>query len=272
MVDEASMVSTAHLDAIRAHVTAAGARMVLTGDLRQLASVEAGGVMELLDGHAATYTLTEIRRFHEDWERGASLRLRDGNADALVEYDKHGRLIGVDTLDDAITAAACAAVADRMDDRTTVVVASANELAASIACQIRDQLIDLGLVHADGVLLGRDRNTGGIGDVVMCRRNDYQVGVTNRAQYRILDTTEDGGLVVQQLPRPGQHTPLPTDPIEIPASYVAEDVQLGYAATVHAAEGLTVHNGHSVTDGRDDAAAQYVAITRGRDRNTVYVP
>jgi hypothetical protein len=141
-----------------------------------LASVEAGGVMELLDGHARTYTLTEIRRFTQDWERGASLRLREGDAAALAEYDKHGRLIGVDTLDDAIAQAARAAVADRMDDRTTVVVASTNELAASIACQVRDQLIDLGRVHSDGVLLGRDRNTGGVGDVVMCRRNDYRSG------------------------------------------------------------------------------------------------
>jgi conjugative relaxase-like TrwC/TraI family protein len=271
MVDEASMVSTANLDAIREHVQAAGARLVLTGDPRQLSAVGAGGAMGLLDGYAETYTLTEIRRFREEWEREASLRLRAGDPTALVDYDRHGRLVGTENLDEAIAQAARAAVADRMDGRSTVVVASTNDLAAQIAAQVRDQLIELGQVEPDGVRLGRDGNTGGIGDIVMCRRNDYGVGVNNRAQYKVLDTREDGALVVQQIPRPGQHTPPPAEPIDIPARYVADDVQLGYAGTVHAAEGLTVDNGYWVTAGGDKLSAAYVAATRGRERNTVIV-
>ena len=65
-----------HLEAIRARVDAAGARLVLTGDPYQLGPIEAGGAMGLLDGHAETYTLTEVRRFTHDWERAASLALR----------------------------------------------------------------------------------------------------------------------------------------------------------------------------------------------------
>jgi conjugative relaxase-like TrwC/TraI family protein len=272
MVDEASMVATRHLDAIRRHVNAAGARMVLTGDPRQLSAVEAGGVMGLLDGHAQTFTLTDIRRFAEDWERGASLQLRDGDPDALVAYEKHGRLVEAQDLDDAIAVAARSAVADRMDDRSTVVIAGSNTLAAKIACQVRDQLIDLGLVESGGVLLGRDRNTGGVGDVVMCRRNDTRLGVHNRAQYKVLETRADGGLVVQELPRPGQHTPPAPGPIHLPGHYVTEDVQLGYAGTIHAAEGLTVQNGYLVSTGSDGPAATYVGLTRGGLRNTVIVP
>ena len=271
MVDEASMVSTAHLDAIRRHVAAAGARIALTGDPRQLASPEAGGVMDLLDGHAETYTLTDIRRFHETWEREASLRVRAGDITGLDEYEKHGRLLGVDTLEEAIAVAARGAVADRMDDKTTVVVASTNDLAARVACQVRDQLVDLGLVQPGGVTLGRDGNTGGIGDVIMCRRIDRRIGVTNRAQYKVLHTREDGSLTVQELPRPGQRTPVSADPIEIPAAYVADDVQLGYAGTIHSTQGLTVQRDHSLTDGSEGPAALYVAMTRGQERNTVIV-
>jgi hypothetical protein len=105
----------------------------------------------------------------------------------------------------------------------------------------------------------------------MCRRIDRGIGVTNRAQYKVLDTREGGSLVVQELPRPGQRTPVSPDPIEIPAHYVAEDVQLGYAGTIHATQGLTVEHDQSLTDGGMDAAALYVAITRGRERNTVIV-
>ena len=268
MVDEASMVSTKHMDAIRRHVTAAGARIVLTGDPQQLAAVEAGGVMGLLDGHAPTYTLTEIRRFRDDWERAASLQLREEDPAALVQYDKHGRLTEAADLDDAVTIAARSAVADRMDGKSTVVVASANDVAARIACQVRDQLIDLGLVETGGVFLGRDRNTGGVGDIVMCRRIDRGIGVTNRTQYKVLETREDGGLIVQEIPRPDQRTPVSTDPIEIPAGYVREDVQLGYAGTVYATQGVTVQRGHWVTTGTDPG---YVPMTRGRERNTAIV-
>jgi conjugative relaxase-like TrwC/TraI family protein len=268
MVDEASMVSTRHMDAIRRHVQAAGARIVLTGDPAQLAAVEAGGVMPLLDGHAPTYTLTEIRRFHEDWERAASLRLRDGDPDALVAYEKHGRLVEAADLDEAVTIAARSAVADRMDGKATVVVAATNDLAARIACQVRDQLIELGHVEPGGVFLGRDRNTGNVGDIVMCRRIDRRIGVTNRTQYRVLETRDDGGLLVQELPRPDQRTPVSPDPIEIPTGYVAADVQLGYAGTVYATQGVTVDRGHRVTTGADPG---YVPMTRGRERNTAIV-
>ena len=62
-------------------------------------------------------------------------------------------------------------------------------------------------------------------------------------------------------------------PILLPAGYVAEDVQLGYGSTVHAAQGITVDTAYNLTGGgtRLDAAAQYVAQTRGRDLNIAIV-
>jgi ATP-dependent exoDNAse (exonuclease V) alpha subunit len=81
VVDESAMTSTADLSAIRGHVEAAGAKLLLTGDHRQLAAVGAGGGMDLLatQGAAPSYELAETRRFTESWERQASLRLRDGD-------------------------------------------------------------------------------------------------------------------------------------------------------------------------------------------------
>jgi hypothetical protein len=235
--------------------------------------------MGLLDGHAETYTLTDIRRFTANtWESGASLALRDGNLDALAEYDRHGRLLGHDNTSDAVEAAATAAVADRVDGRTTVVVTATNEQAAAIATQVRDQLIDLGIVNPDrGVLLGRDGSTASVGDLVAPRRNDYGLGVTNRDQYVVTDVGDDGSLTVtpaskpsnEQSGHPGERTEAAV--IVLPAEYVAEDVQLGYASTVHAAQGLTVDAAHLVTDGTLNAPTLYVAMTRGRLRNTAHV-
>ena len=42
------------------------------------------------------------------------------------------------------------------------------------------------------------------------------------------------------------------------------------SATVHAAQGRTVDTAHTVIGAGTDAASAYVAMTRGRDRNTAY--
>ncbi len=273
LVDEASMVTTRDLETIRAHVEAAGARLVLTGDPHQLGAIEAGGVLGLLDGHAETYTLADVRRFHEPWERQASLDLRAGNPEALATYDAHGRLLSYDSPEAALDAAAQAAVADRLSGRSVVVVTGTNEQAATVSANIRAQLVALGLVEETGILLERDQVTAGIGDLIAARRNDYRIGVTNRLQYVIRSIEDDGALLVEQVADP--HDPggsrTPGAPVRLPAPYVLEDVQLGYASTVHAAQGLTVDAGHLVTDGDVDDKALYVALTRGGVRNTAHV-
>src|SRR5206468_2009947 len=114
-------------------VDSIGARIVLMGDQRQLGSVGAGGAMGLVDGRAETYTLSDVRRFREEWESNASLRLRDGDREALVDYDRHGRLVEAASMDEAITAAARAAAADRVAGLSVVVSADTNEHAARIA-------------------------------------------------------------------------------------------------------------------------------------------
>nr|WP_269810176.1 AAA family ATPase [Kineosporia rhizophila] len=268
LVDEASMVTTADLTRIRALAEQAGARVVLTGDPRQLGAVEAGGVMGLLDKHAETYTLSEVRRFSEPWEAAASLRLRDSDQDVLDVYDRRGRLLSHDTHEEAITAAATAAVADRVDGRSVVVVAGSNAEAAEISAQIRAQLIDLGLVDAhDQVALGKDGATAGIGDLIVTRQNDYKIGVYNRGQYTVTAVGADGSLTVTATDQPEG----PDGRRVLPAEYVDEHVQLGYAATVHASQGLTVDSAHLVTGGGIDAATTYVGMTRGRLRNTAHV-
>jgi AAA domain len=92
VIDEASMVSTADLAAVEAVATRQGAKILLTGDTEQLSAPQAGGAMRLLAGEHGDYQLRTVRRFEQEWERDASLRLRDGDADVLAEYDQRGRI------------------------------------------------------------------------------------------------------------------------------------------------------------------------------------
>jgi hypothetical protein len=271
VVDESSMVSTSDLAAIHAHAEKAGAKLLLTGDHRQLAAVGAGGAMDLLTGMAPTYELVEVRRFHADWEGPASLRLRDGDQTVLSEYHKHGRLIDAGTTEQAEASAARAWLADTLNGDRSLLIVDTNEQAARLSAQLRAELIRLGRVTETGVPLGLQGTYAGAGDIVQARRNDWslssvdgnQRGPINREQYRVLETRADGGLTVEPI------TGGP--PMTLPGNYVAHHVALSYASTVHAAEGLTVDTTQDVITPTTSAEALYVALTRGRRRNTAHV-
>jgi conjugative relaxase-like TrwC/TraI family protein len=262
LVDEASMLDTAALTELRQTVEDAGARMVLMGDPRQLGAVGAGGLMRTVIDHGAqTLTLSEVRRFTADWERDASLRLRDADETVIAEYDRRGRIIDGGTEEAAVAAIAKAAAADRLAGRSVHVTAPTNQLAGEVSAAVRAHLVAAGVVTEHGVVLGRDGCTAGVGDVVQARRIDRNLGLVNRETYRVLDV-QGGGLDVVSTTT--------GEALIIPASYVEQDVTLAYAGTVHSAQGATVGVGHALVTPNTTPASAYVGLSRGRDGNTAW--
>ncbi|SFW50345.1 MobF family relaxase [Amycolatopsis australiensis] len=280
VVDESAMANTADLAKIHHHVQQAGAKLLLTGDHRQLAAVGAGGGMELVADAGATYELTEVRRFAAEWERGASLRLRDGDETVLADYHKHGRIVDAGTREQAEAAAGRAWLADTLAGKHSILIVDTNEQAAQLCAELRNELVRLGRVAETGVPLGKQGTYAGAGDLIQARRNGWDLaGVEgnrevpiNRKQYRVLDTREDGGLVVARvLGREDGVGEVLGERITLPGSYVAEHVALGYASTVHSAQGLTVDTSHAVVTESTGQEALYVGLTRGRRGNTAHV-
>ena len=62
-----------------------------------------------------------------------------------------------------------------------------------------------------------------------------------------------------------------TGTVRLPAGYVADDVELGYAQTSHANQGRTVDDAILYLDGPTDTRGIYVPLTRGRHTNHAYV-
>jgi conjugative relaxase-like TrwC/TraI family protein len=264
VVDEASMVTTETLERIRARVDAAGARLVLTGDPRQLPAVGAGGAMAMLaDRTAETYTLVEIRRFVNPWEQDASLRLREGDDQAVFEYDRRGQIRDCGTADAAGRDASRAYLGDVLRGRSSLVVVPTNEQAAVISSQIRQKLVELGKVEPTGTILERDGNLVGVGDLVQARRNEWAKKVINRQRYTVKEILEDGALRVV-----GEEN---GREVVMPKAYVDQHMTLGYAATAHSAQGVTVDTSHAVITSAFTPEGQYVAMTRGREANTAHV-
>ena len=59
--------------------------------------------------------------------------------------------------------------------------------------------------------------------------------------------------------------------IVLPASYVAEHVDLGYAVTAYRAQGITTDSTHVLVEPTSTRETFYVAMTRGRHANHAYV-
>jgi hypothetical protein len=55
------------------------------------------------------------------------------------------------------------------------------------------------------------------------------------------------------------------------ADYARDHINLGYAVTVHSAQGVTADTSHAVLGENTTRAVLYVAILRGRDTNTAYL-
>ena len=101
VVDEAGMVSTRELAELVDHADRADAKLVLVGDHRQLAEIEAGGAFRALATRLPVIELKENRRQSAAWERDALALLRDGDAaEALRRYERHGRVTTGESADE----------------------------------------------------------------------------------------------------------------------------------------------------------------------------
>ncbi|MGH3460719.1 MAG: MobF family relaxase, partial [Kribbellaceae bacterium] len=280
VVDESAMTNTADLACIHTICSDTGAKLLLVGDHRQLAAVGTSGGMELAAAGGPRHELVETRRFTHDWEGPASLRLRERDQTVLAEYHKHGRIRDGGAAEQTEAAAARAWLADTLDGRRSLLIVDTNEAAARLSAQLRTDLIRLGLVdEAGAVPLGLQGTFAGRGDLVQARRNAWNLsgyagnrrGPINRETYRVLDTHPDGSLVVAPIVGRTADGEQHGDRMTLPASYVAEHVALGYASTVHAAQGVTVDTSHAVVTSRTGPEALYVGMSRGRRANTAYV-
>jgi conjugative relaxase-like TrwC/TraI family protein len=264
--DEASMVSTKDLARLVLLVEAAGARLVLVGDHYQLGSVEAGGLFRLLATDAKTAELTGIRRFHDPWEAQATRWLRRGDPTVIDEYIQHGRVDAADR-EQTLDAAHQAWLDARREGRSLVVMAADRDTVDQLALRARATRIVAGQVQPGGIVVGHQ--TVGVGDEIVTTRNDRRLVTTTGAwvrngdRWRIVDRSPGGALQLASLDSRGNVT--------LPRGYVADNVALAYAVTVHKAQGLTVDQAVLVVDRATSAEHLYVGMTRGRHHNQACV-
>ena len=276
VADEGSMISITHLAAITGYAARNGCKLILAGDQEQLAAVEGGGAMTLLAGRLGYVRLAEPVRFTATWERAASLRLRQGDATALDEYDQHGRIRGA-APDQAMDRVARAYVATYLAGRNVLLMAADWARCRELSARIREDLVHLGLVDGGRTVQIADGAEASAGDLIICRANDHglEAGEPGRALangdvLRIEAITRRGIMVRRLLdPDPATGQRRFTDRAFRYDGYQSSD--LAYAVTGHSAQGATVHTGIALVTGSEDRQWLYPAMTRGTDTNLAYV-
>lgn len=267
IIDEATLAGTLTLDRITQQAEQAGAKVLLVGDWAQLQSIEAGGAFGMLvEARDDAPELIDIHRFTNEWEKLASLDLRHGRAEVIDTYIDHGRVD--DGRGESMTETAYAAWKHDIDHgRASILIADSTGTVRDL--NLRAQ-IESGAGHGRAVSL-IDGTQVAAGDWIITRQNDRRLRtlrngwVRNGDRWTVKDVRPDGSLVVRRQGR--RHS----GAVVLPAAYVAEHVDLGYAITAHRAQGITVDTSHVVVSESTTRENLYVAVTRGRDHNHAYV-
>jgi hypothetical protein len=158
--------------------------------------------------------------------------------------------------------------ADTRAGRRTLMVAADAQTVAELNARARADLVASGEVAAEGVKVA-DGSTIGAGDLVVTRLNQRDLHtsgrwVKNGDQWTVSAVHPDGSLTVHRAGHTGSWT-------RLPAGYVHQHVELGYATTAHRAQGRTVDTCHAYVSAATLREPLYVMGTRGREANRLYV-
>jgi conjugative relaxase-like TrwC/TraI family protein len=278
VVDEAAMVGTAELRQLLSATTSAGIKTVLVGDQHQLAPVKARGGMfaQLCTDLPWTQRLSEVWRMRDPEERAASLALRNGGPAsvrrAIGWYRMHDRL----HCGDQITMAADALAAHKADTaagKDALLLCDTAEMADAL-----NQRLHRDTIAADApTIAGARGHRIAVGDLILTRHNDASIPLRNNDDRAAEHSPVRNGQRWQVTAIHAETNRLAARRLDdntlavFVNDYVREHITLGYAVTVHSAQGVTADTTHAVLGENTTRSMLYVAMTRGRETNSAYV-
>jgi hypothetical protein len=266
IIDEAGMADTLTLDTAVQFAIGRGASVRLVGDDQQLAAIGAGGVLRDIKHTYGALHLTELHRFTDPAEAAATIALREGKPEALDFYLDHGR-VHVGDIATMIEDAFSAWVSDRAEGLDAIMLAPTRKLVDELNRQARDHF--LGSHPAGREVRLADGNQGSVGDVIITRTNDRRLRlaandwVKNGDRWTITRVSRRGDLTVRH-----NRSHLTT---RLPVDYVRASTGLGYATTIHGAQGVSAETMHGLVTGQESRQQLYTMLSRGRAANHLYL-
>lgn len=307
IVDEAGLVGSRHMAAILSAAKDANAKVILTGDSRQLSPVEAGGAAEAIIEEIGSARIDEVRRQGShvrndpakyatfQWQRDAVMQFADGHAEqALQAYADRGLV----HLADDHAGALDAMIADwngyRLSEGagTALLLANDNQTVREINARVRDLLRAEGRIGEDAVsikttdLKKTTETAFAVGDKIMFRKNDKELGIqgdpTKKQAAGVYNRTTG---TIRKIRQGADGIPVFTveldrgGTVEIRAGKggywdghtKAVPIQHAYATTIYGSQGMTVQRSFLLHSHHIERRLAYVGMSRHREECRVYI-
>ena len=258
VIDEAGMIGTRQMERVLSEAEKRGAKVVLVGDPEQLQAIEAGAAFRSIAERHGAHELTTVRRQRAAWQRDATRWLAtERTAEAIAAYADHGAVHAAPTREQARSA-----LIERWDrersaspNASRIILTHTNEEVQALNGLARERMHAAGALR-DEVAVGTERGVRPFarGDRVLFLRNDRGLGVKNGSlgtvesvgAARMAVLLDDGRSVAFDLKGYAQ-------------------IDHGYAATIHKAQGMTVDRVHVLATPGLDRHSAYVALSRHRN-------
>ena len=168
VVDEASMLGSRHLSALMDKAELLNAQIILVGDTKQIAAIQAGRSMaDLIDGKAVdTSIMAEVKRQKTDYTINIAEKLKVGDmAGAFQVLDDKGRITETGSREELIKAAATSYVetqarikAEHAESgkpveigKDMVLMAPTNQLRKEVLNEVREMQKEVGQIQKEDI-------------------------------------------------------------------------------------------------------------------------
>ncbi|MDP2131177.1 MAG: Ti-type conjugative transfer relaxase TraA [Erythrobacter sp.] len=258
VIDEAGMVGTRQMERVLSYAADTGAKVVLVGDPQQLQAIEAGAAFRSIHERHGGVEISEVRRQHEGWQQDATRHLATGRTGLAIQaYGERDMVHAAETRE-----AARGELIDRWDRErhaspsdTRIILTHTNDEVRELNDAARGRMRDAGELGTDvSIKTERGERAFASGDRIMFLRNERGLGVKNGT----LATVERAS---------GQSMTVRTDDGRRVAFDTKDyaNIDHGYAATTHKAQGMTVDRTHVLATPGMDSHGAYVGMSRHRD-------
>lgn len=259
VLDEASMVGTRQLNDLVFRLTAARAKLVLSGDSKQLGAIEAGAPFKSLGERFGAATLTDIQRQKHPWAREVIKDLAQGDVRKAVRELQSRGWIHVEANESAAITRLIYDWRQAGSPNQNLILSGTHERVDALNQAAHEHLLNEGVLRAE--YMTHRGQMFHEGERIVFNSNSKRLGVVNGTFATIVGIGVTSLCVVDDEGRRFKFSPLRYG-----------DFGLGYAITTHRAQGLTCENvfayASNETSGREMA---YVQASRARDQMHFYM-